>query len=31
MVLKRDAHYWKPGRAHFDDVDLIAIPDPRHG
>ncbi len=28
MTLKRAANYWKAGRAHFDDVDLIGIPDP---
>src|SRR5262249_24353742 len=27
MALKRQASYWKTGRAHFDDVELIAIPD----
>jgi peptide/nickel transport system substrate-binding protein len=28
MVLKRNASYWKPGRAHFEDVELLAIIDP---
>jgi peptide/nickel transport system substrate-binding protein len=27
MVLKRNPSYWKAGRAHFDDVDLLGIPD----
>ncbi|MBI3706392.1 MAG: ABC transporter substrate-binding protein [Proteobacteria bacterium] len=27
MVLKRNPNYWKAGRAHFDDVELIAIGD----
>jgi peptide/nickel transport system substrate-binding protein len=27
MVLKRSTGYWKAGRAHFDDVELIGIPD----
>ena len=28
LELKRNASYWKSGRAHFDEVELIAIPDP---
>jgi len=27
MVLKRNANYWKAGRAHFDDVELLSIAD----
>jgi len=27
MVLRRNRHYWKKGRAHFDDVELIHIAD----
>ena len=27
MVLKRNPNYWKSGRAHFDDVELISIAD----
>lgn len=27
MVLKRNRHYWKRGRAHFDDVELIHVAD----
>jgi peptide/nickel transport system substrate-binding protein len=27
MVLKRNPHYWKSGRAHFEDVELIHISD----
>jgi peptide/nickel transport system substrate-binding protein len=27
MVLKRNPNYWKEGRAHFDDVELIGIND----
>ncbi|MBI1774151.1 MAG: ABC transporter substrate-binding protein [Proteobacteria bacterium] len=27
MVLKRNPGYWKTGRAHFEDVEIIAIPD----
>jgi peptide/nickel transport system substrate-binding protein len=27
MVLKRNPGYWKAGRAHFDDVELISIAD----
>ena len=26
-MLKRQANYWKPGRAHFDDVELLSIAD----
>ena len=26
-VLKRNPNYWKAGRAHFDEVELITIPD----
>jgi peptide/nickel transport system substrate-binding protein len=28
MALKRNEGYWKAGRAHFDDVELIALSDP---
>jgi peptide/nickel transport system substrate-binding protein len=27
MVLKRNPNYWKPGRAWFDEIELISIPD----
>ena len=27
-VLKRNPNYWKEGRAHFDEVELISIIDP---
>jgi peptide/nickel transport system substrate-binding protein len=27
MLLRRNPHYWKSGRAHFDEVELIHIPD----
>ena len=27
MVMKRNPNYWKDGRAYFDDVELIGIPD----
>ena len=27
MVLKRNPNYWKTGRAHFDDVELLSIAD----